>query len=90
MKVLWLVSITIPAAAEACGLRAGEVSGGWLTGQLHALTNRPDSPFLTVCSVDSRTKTALTGGKGGIQYRILPDGERDTFTVLLRAEKPGA
>ena len=88
MKVLWLVSITIPAAAEACGLRAGEVSGGWLTGQLHALINRPNSPFLTVCSVDSRTKTALTGGKGGIQYRILPDGERDTFTVLLRAEKP--
>lgn len=88
MKVLWLVSITIPAAAEACGLRAGEVSGGWLTGQLNALTNRPDAPFLTVCSVDGRTKTALTGGKGGVRYRILPDGERDTFTVLLRAEKP--
>ena len=88
MKVLWLVSITIPAAAEACGLRAGEVSGGWLTGQLHALTNRPDAPFLTVCSVDSRAKTALTGGKGGVRYRILPDGERDTFAMLLRAEKP--
>lgn len=88
MKVLWLVSITIPAAAEACGLQAGEVSGGWLTGQLNALTNRPDAPFLTVCSVDGRTKTALTGGKGGVRYRILPDGERDTFTVLLRAEKP--
>lgn len=88
MKVLWLVSITIPAAAAACGLEAGEVSGGWLTGQLGALTNRPDAPFLTVCSVDGRTKTALSGGKGGVRYRILPDGERDTFALLLREEKP--
>lgn len=88
MKVLWLVSITIPAAAAACGLQAGEVSGGWLTGQLGALTARPDAPFLTVCSVDGRTKTALSGGKGGVRYRILPDGEADTFAVLLRAEQP--
>ena len=88
MKGLWLVSITIPAAAEACGLAAGEVSGGWLTGQLNALTTRPDAPFLTVCSVDGRAKTALSGGKGGVRYRVLPDGERDTFTRLRRAEKP--
>lgn len=88
MKVLWLVSITIPAAAAACGLQAGEVSGGWLTGQLNALTARADAPAVTVCSVDSRAKTALSGGEGGVRYRILPDGERDTFTVLLRAEKP--
>ncbi len=88
MKVLWLVSITIPAAAAACGLQAGEVSGGWLTGQLNALTARADAPAVTVCSVDSRAKTALAGGEDGVRYRILPDGERDTFTVLLRAEKP--
>ena len=31
--VLWLVSMTLPQAAAACGLDgAGDVSGGWLTG----------------------------------------------------------
>ena len=61
MQVLWLVSITIPAAAAACGLPAKEVGGGWLTGQLEALRALPDAPALTVCSVDSRVG-ALTRG----------------------------
>ena len=43
MNVLWLVSITIPAAAAACGLPAREVGGGWLTGQLGALAALPDA-----------------------------------------------
>ena len=38
MKVLWLVSITIPAAADACGLQAKEIGGGWLSGALGATT----------------------------------------------------
>ena len=41
MNVLWLVSITIPAAAAACGLPPREVGGGWLTGQLGALAAGP-------------------------------------------------
>ena len=48
MKVLWLVSITIPAAADACGLQAKEIGGGWLSGALGGMTAAPDAPAITV------------------------------------------
>ena len=87
MQVLWLVSITIPAAAAACGLTAREVGGGWLTGQLDALQALPDGPALTVCSVDARVAT-LTWGQsedGRVRFALLPDGSARSFAALLRA-----
>lgn len=88
MKVLWLVSITLPAAAAACGLQAREVSGGWLTGQLTALTARPDAPALTICSIDHRVSTLTTGSRDGIRFALLPDASQPTFAALLRQEHP--
>ena len=51
MKVLWLVSITIPAAADACGLQAKEIGGGWLSGALGGMTAAPDILFGTLATV---------------------------------------
>ena len=84
MQVLWLVSITIPAAAAACGLPAKEVGGGWLTGQLEALRALPDAPALTVCSVDSRVGALTRGEGGGVRYALLPGGGESDFAALLR------
>ena len=58
MKVLWLVSITIPAAADACGLQAKEIGGGWLSGALGGMTAAPDAPAITVASVDAPASLA--------------------------------
>lgn len=87
MNVLWLVSITIPAAAAACGLPAREVGGGWLTGQLGAVAAAPDAPALTIASVDARLPEPAAGAADGIQYRVLnaaPDALRAAFAKLLR------
>lgn len=84
MQVLWLVSITIPAAAAACGLPAKEVGGGWLTGQLEALRTLPDAPALTVCSVDGRVGALTRGEGGGVRYALLPGGGESDFAALLR------
>lgn len=90
MKILWLVSITLPAAAAACGLPAAEVSGGWLTGQLDALCALPNAPGLTICSIDARVSACQTGGQAGesLRFAILPAATPDAFTALLQAEHP--
>ena len=86
MHVLWLVSMTLPQAALACGLsHASDVSGGWLTGQLTALRGRPDLQ-LTVACVNGQCKEALCGEHGGVTYRILPGGGE--FSRLLQAVHP--
>ena len=87
MRVLWLVSITIPAAAAACGLAANEVGGGWLTGQLTALRALPGAPELTVCSVDARVQAPKTGAADGVRFRLLPAGDQAAFSALLRADR---
>ena len=88
MKVLWLVSITIPAAAAACGLDAREIGGGWLTGALQAVRTAPDAPELTVCSVDARVQALTTGSAGGVTFALLPDGSAEGFAALLNALHP--
>ena len=69
-KILWLVSVTLPEAAAAVGLPAGQVGGGWLSGMLAAL---PAELPLTVVSVDARTKTARSGKTDGVRYLVVPD-----------------
>ena len=66
MQVLWLVSITIPAAAAACGLPAKEVGGGWLTGQLEALRALPDAPAGAAARVVSAAGPVPRGAAGGL------------------------
>ena len=68
-RILWLVSITLPEAAAACGLSAAEVGGGWLTGMLDALAPAAD---LTVCSLDARVKAPVHGSAGGAHFVVLP------------------
>lgn len=70
-KILWLVSITLPEAAAACGLSAAEVGGGWLTGMLDALAPAVD---LTVCSLDARTSQPLRRSRDGAAFVVLPVG----------------
>jgi len=71
MRVLWLVSMTLPQAAAACGLgSASDVSGGWLAGQLCALRGQLD---LTVCCVDRRVSRPTTGEADGVRYTLVPD-----------------
>ena len=83
-KVLWLVSMTLPQAAAACGLDgAGDVSGGWLTGQLTALQSRA---ALTVCSLDRRVSQMTRGEAQGVTYLLLPDASG--FDALLAQQRP--
>ncbi len=87
MRVLWLVSITIPAAAAACGLPARDVGGGWLTGQLGALRALDGAPALTVCSVDARTSAPVRGEADGVRFCLLPAGGESDFAALLQGER---
>ena len=83
-KVLWLVSMTLPQAAAACGLDgAGDVSGGWLTGQLTALQGKA---ALTVCSLDRRVSQMTRGEAQGVTYLLLPDAAG--FDALLAQQRP--
>ena len=83
-KVLWLVSMTLPQAAAACGLDgAGDVSGGWLTGQLTALKGKA---ALTVCSLDRRVSQLTRGEAQGVTYLLLPDAAG--FDALLARQRP--
>ncbi|MEE0800039.1 MAG: glycosyltransferase [Gemmiger sp.] len=88
MKVLWLVSVTIPAAAAACGLDAREIGGGWLTGAMRGIREAPNAPSLLLCSVDARVTCLTTGSREGVQYALLPDGSAEGFAALLADRKP--
>lgn len=88
MTILWLVSITLPAAAAACGLAAREVGGGWLTGQLDALQALPDAPRLVIANVEPRVASRTIGGTGNTRFALLPDGTEETFAALLRSVHP--
>ena len=86
MHVLWLVSMTLPQAAAACGLPgASDVSGGWLTGQLTALRDHPTLQLAVVC-VDARQQAELCGDWDGVRYHILPSAEN--FPALLKQHRP--
>lgn len=82
-KVLWLVSLTLPQAAAACGLTTDQVGGGWLAGQLAALQGKVR---LTVCSLDARVAAPTAGEAAGVRYCLLPDAGR--FATLLAGEQP--
>ena len=83
-RILWLVSITLPQAAAACGVTTVEVGGGWLTGQLNAL--RGQLP-LTVCNLDPHLTAPAGGEADGVRYRLLPAAAPD-FDALLAQEAP--
>ena len=88
MKVLWLVSITIPAAADACGLQAKEIGGGWLSGALGGMTAAPDAPAITVASVDARAETLTVCSKNGVSFALVPTGSVENFSTLLKKIVP--
>ena len=88
MKVLWLVSITIPAAADACGLQAKEIGGGWLSGALGGMTAAPDAPAITVASGDARAETLTVCSKNGVSFALVPTGSVENFSVLLKKIAP--
>lgn len=85
-RVLWLVSVTLPAAARALGL-TGAIGGGWVEGQLRALMATGEVR-ITVCTVNPAVKTARTAEADGVRYAVLPHGSREEFAVLLAAEQP--
>lgn len=85
-RVLWLVSVTLPAAARALGL-TGAIGGGWVEGQLRALTATGEVR-ITVCTVNPAVKTARTAEADGVRYAVLPRGSRAEFAALLAAEAP--
>ena len=86
MHVLWLVSMVLPQAALACGLKsASDVSGGWLTGQLTALQGRRDLQLPVAC-VGAHSPHPLCGEREGVAYRILPG--TDGLDALLQEVRP--
>lgn len=85
-RVLWLVSVTLPEAAHALRL-TGAIGGGWVAGQLRALTGT-GRVRITVCTVNPAVKTAQTAEAGGVRYAVLPNGSAAEFAALLAAEQP--
>lgn len=86
LHILWLVSLTLPDAATACGLPADTVGGGWLAGQLGALRGQIR---LTVCNLDGRVAAPRRGTADGVRFVLLPAGSGEAeFAGLLREETP--
>ncbi len=84
MKVLWLVSVTLPQVGEALGL-AGQHGGGWILGQLEALRTRAE---LSVCTVNPKVSEATCLHLDGVEYWLLPHGTREEFARLLQKVQP--
>ena len=74
MKVLWLISVTLPQVGQALGL-AGQHGGGWILGQLNELRTQAE---LTVCTVNSKVSepTALRLAAQGHRRGIRPAAGR--------------
>lgn len=83
-NILWLASVTLPAAARALGL-AGAIGGGWVEGQLSAVK---DKARITVCTVNGAAKAPLYAEADGVSYAVLPRGTPDEFAALLKRVKP--
>ena len=84
MKVLWLVSITLPEPSKALGFGNNPVAG-WLIGQREQLK---DKVRLVICSVDGRVKEPVRLALGGVEYAVLPSGSREEFASLLESVRP--
>lgn len=89
MKLLWLVNITLPAAAHAMHLTPSN-TGGWLTGQLAQLdTTALD---ITVLSFSYEAKTLQRACVNGITYIIAPHAdtatEQNTCQCILTEFSP--
>lgn len=83
-NILWLASVTLPAAARALGLTRA-IGGGWVEGQLGAVKNKAR---ITVCTVNGAAKTPLYAEADGVCYAVLPRGTPDEFAALLKRVKP--
>lgn len=92
MKLLWLVNIVLPEAADALVLpkRPG---GSWLSAQIAAL--RPQLAAgriqLTVLALSGKIKQLRSTQVEGVRYLVLPDrpGQyHQMFGKLLAAEQP--
>lgn len=83
-NILWLASVTLPAAARALGL-AGAIGGGWVEGQLSAVK---DKARITVCTVNGAAKAPLYAEADEVCYAVLPRGTPDEFAALLNRVKP--
>lgn len=84
MRVLWLVSVTMPQAAQAFKLNCG-IGGGWLESQLEALKTRCS---LTVVAVAPGIKGILQGLYEGVEYILLPHGSFEEFVAVLGRVQP--
>lgn len=84
MKVLWLVSITLPEPSKALGFGNNPVAG-WLIGQREQLK---DKASLVICSVDGRVKESTFLSIDHVEYAILPTGSREEFSALLSRTQP--
>lgn len=84
MRVVWLVSVTMPQAARLFGLEAG-IGGGWLESQLEALRTRCS---VTVIAVNPQVKTICQGLSEGVEYILLPRGSLEEFVAVLGRVQP--
>lgn len=84
MKVLWLISITLPQVGKALGL-PGEHSGGWIVGQLERMKDQAE---LVVCTVNPKVPQPTRLELDGAAYVLLPTGSEEEFRRLLEEEKP--
>ena len=84
MRVVWLVSVTMPQAARMFGMGSG-IGGGWLESQLEALRHRCS---VTVIAVNPQVKHICQGLRDGVEYILLPHGSFEEFVAVLGRVQP--
>lgn len=88
MKILWLVNVPMPRAAQAMGFRQMN-TGGWLSGQLDMLAGGDTK--MVVCHVTELLQTQKAVEVDGVCYVFLPSCTkqlRTDFERLLQDEQP--
>ena len=83
MKILWLVNIVMPELAVHLGEKPS-VSGGWLTGALHAA--RSAGHGLTICTTRPNVRSVRFCPDLNTTYLLLPTDA--DFAAILEAEQP--
>lgn len=91
MKVLWLVNILMPEAAELLNIK-GSVGGGWLIGLHNDIKNKMN--LVICCPCDSSTSGSVES-KSSKYYTfrrnvssIVDEDTKNDFITILKDEKP--
>ncbi len=78
MKILWVLNMVMPEAAQALGMKTS-FSGGWLIDYMHCLAQDPEMELATMTYANVSEPVAKT--VNGVKHYVFPGGgKRLLFT----------